>query len=381
MDSDQQYTLSSLQLPASIILAHTHHLHTAATAMAPYIANKKPLVTMALILLAVLTIANCICCTVAARDLPGSGSVAEAAMMVRFERWVTEHGRTYKDAAEKARRFQVFMANAIFVDSSNAAGGKKYHLAINGFADMTHDEFMARYTGYKATPATGMKMPGFQYGNVTQSEPQQAEVDWRQKGAVTGVKNQEDCGCCWAFSAVAAIEGIHHIKTGELVSLSEQQLLDCSTNGNYGCDGGNMDNAFEYIISNGGITTEDAYQYTAIQDMCQSVQPAVTIRSYQDVPRYDEDALAAAVANQPVSVGVDANNFQFYDGGVMTTDSCGTDLNHAVTIVGYGTAEDGSQYWLIKNSWGETWGEGGYLRLERGVNACGVAIQASYPVA
>lgn len=180
---------------------------------------------------------------------------------------------------------------------------------------------------------------------------------------------------------MAAIEGIHHIKTGELVSLSEQQLLDCSTNGNYGCDGGNMDNAFEYIISNGGITTEDAYQYTAIQDMCQSVQPAVTIRSYQDVPRYDEDALAAAVANQPVSVGVDANNFQFYDGGVMTTDSCGTDLNHAVTIVGYGTAEDGSQYWLIKNSWGETWGEGGYLRLERGVNACGLTIQASYPVA
>jgi hypothetical protein len=148
---------------------------------------------MALILLAVLTIANCICCTIAV-TVPSSGSVAEPAMMVRFERWITEHGRIYKDAAEKARRFQVFMANVIFVDSSNAAGGKKYHLAINRFADMTHDEFMARYTGYKATPSTGMKMPGFQYGNVTLSEPQQAQVDWRQKGTVTCVKNQEDCG-------------------------------------------------------------------------------------------------------------------------------------------------------------------------------------------
>uniref|UniRef100_K3ZLF6 Peptidase C1A papain C-terminal domain-containing protein n=1 Tax=Setaria italica TaxID=4555 RepID=K3ZLF6_SETIT len=322
--------------------------------MAPYVANKKPLVTVALILLAVLTIANCICCTIAARDLPGSGSVAEAPMMVRFEKWMTEHGRTYKDAVEKARRFEAFTANAVFVDSSNAAGGKKYHLAINGFADMTHDEFLARYTGYKATPS---------YGHEDDARFP-AEVDWRQKGAVIGVNNQEDCGCCWAFSAVAAIEGIHQIKTGDLVSLSKQQLLDCSTNGNYGCNGGNMDNVFEYTISNCGITTEDAYPYTAIEDMCQWVQPAVTISGYQDVPRYNEDALALAVANQPVSVGVDANNFQFYDGGVMTVDSCRTDLNHAVTTVGYGTAEDGSLYWLIKNSWGETWGEGGYLRLE-----------------
>ncbi|CAO2141123.1 unnamed protein product [Urochloa humidicola] len=350
--------------------------------MAPYIANKKPLVTVALILLAALTIANCITCTIAVRDLPVSGNVVDGAMVARFEKWMAKHGRTYKDAAEKARRFQVFMANAIFVDSSNAAGGKKYHLAINGFADMTHDEFMARYTGYKSVPAAGKKMPGFQYSNATLSATQQAEVDWRQKGAVTGVKNQEDCGCCWAFSAVAAIEGIHQIKTGQLVSLSEQQLLDCSSKSSDSCNvGGNMDKAFEYVISNGGITTEDAYKYTAIQDMCQSVRPAVTIRSYQDVPSYDEDALAAAVANQPVSVGVDANNFQFYDGGVMTADSCGTDLNHAVTVIGYGTAEDGSQYWLIKNSWGQTWGEGGYLTLERGANACGVAIQASYPVA
>lgn len=177
------------------------------------------------------------------------------------------------------------------------------------------------------------------------------------------------------------MEGIHQITTGDLVSLSEQQVLDCSAGSN-GCNGGFMDKAFQYIISNGGLTTEDTYSYTAAQGTCQqSVQPAVTISGYQDVPTNDEDALAAAVANQPVSVAVDAHNFQFYKSGVMTGDSCGTSLNHAVTAVGYGTAEDGSQYWLLKNQWGQNWGEGGYMRLERGTGACGVAQQASYPVA
>ncbi|OEL26974.1 Senescence-specific cysteine protease SAG39 [Dichanthelium oligosanthes] len=301
-------------------------------------------------------------------------------MKARHEKWMAEHGRTYNDKAEKARRFQVFMANAAFVDRSNAAGGKKYRLAVNKFADMTNDEFMAMYTGFKPVPTGAKKMPGFKYENVTLLEDQQA-VDWRQNGAVTGIKNQGQCGCCWAFSAVAAVEGINQIRTGQLVSLSEQQVLDCSTNGNSGCNGGFMDNAFQYIIGNGGLTTEDAYPYTAMQGMCQSVQPVVSISGYQDVPSDDEGALAAAVANQPVSVAIDAHNFQFYTGGVMTGDSCGTNLNHAMTAIGYGTAEDGSPYWLLKNQWGQSWGEGGYLRLERGTGACGVAKQASYPVA
>jgi C1A family cysteine protease len=190
---------------------------------------------------------------------------------------------------------------------------------------------------------------------------------------------------------VAAIEGLNKIKTGQLVSLSEQQLLDCSVDsGNEGCKGGRMVTAFKYIASNGGIATEDAYRYTAHQGMCRqssssfASQPAAaTITGYQKVPSEDETALAAAVANQPVSVGVDARSkaFMFYKGGVMTADECGNALNHAVTAVGYGTAEDGSQYWLLKNSWGEGWGEGGYMRLQRGVGACGVALQASYPVA
>lgn len=183
---------------------------------------------------------------------------------------------------------------------------------------------------------------------------------------------------------MAAIEGLNKITTGQLVSLSEQQLLDCSTDGgNNGCQGGWMDSAFQYITSNGGIATENAYPYTAQQGMCQTVQSAVSISSYQDVPSQDETALTAAVANQPVSVCVDSKSrdFQFYKGGIMTGDGCGNELTHAVTAIGYSTSEDGTQYWLLKNQWGEGWGEGGYMKLQRGTGACGVALKASYPVA
>jgi hypothetical protein len=162
--------------------------------MASYSADKKPLmITAALTLLAVLTIANCICCAVAARDLSGHGGYGEETMKARHEKWMAEHGRTYKDDAEKARRFQVFKANAEFIDRSNTAGGKKYRLATNEFTDMTHDEFMAKYTGFKPLPFGAKKPSGFKYENFTLSDDQQA-VDWRQQGAVTDVKNQGGCG-------------------------------------------------------------------------------------------------------------------------------------------------------------------------------------------
>nr|CAB3489806.1 unnamed protein product [Digitaria exilis] len=277
-----------------------------------------------MLLLAVVIVMGYILIEVEGRNL-FAGVYGEEAMKERHQKWMAQHDRAYKDEVEKAQR---------------------------------------------PVPTGVKKISGFTYENFTLSDDQQA-VDWRQKG------------CCWAFSAVAALEGIHQISTGNLISLSEQQVLDCSTNGNNnGCNGGFMDNAFQYVISNGGLTTEDAYRYNAMQSMCQtSVQPAVAISGYQDVPSEDDGALAAAVANQPVSVGVDAHSFQFYNGGVMTGESCGTNSNHAVTAIGYGTTEDGSPYWLLKNQWGQNWGEGGYMRLERGTGACGVAKQASYPVA
>ena len=195
-------------------------------------------------------------------------------------------------------------------------------------------------------------------------------------------------GCCWAFSVVAPIEGIIKLKTGNLISLSEQQLVNYDV-GNKGCHGGLMDTAFQYIIRNEGLTSEDNYPYQGVDGTCSSEKAAsiaAEITGDEDVPKNNENALLQAVAKQPVSVGVDGggNDFQFYKSGVFNGD-CGTQQNHAVTAIGYGTDSDVTDYWLVKNSWGTSWGESGYTRMQRGIGAseglCGVAMEASYPTA
>jgi len=212
-------------------------------------------------------------------------------------------------------------------------------------------------------------------------------VDWVAKGAVTPVKNQGRCGSCWSFSTTGSIEGAYQIANGELISLSEEDLVQCDHNGDNGCQGGLMDNAFAWIEKN-GIAAEEAYPYTSGEgttgtcDTTKSAKPVVTISSFRDVPKEDEDALKSAVAQGPVSIAIEADKsaFQLYKGGVLDSPDCGTKLDHGVLIVGYGTDSSlGKDYWKVKNSWGPTWGEEGYIRLVRGKNMCGVASQASYP--
>ncbi|KAM3289769.1 hypothetical protein P3S67_018058 [Capsicum chacoense] len=195
-------------------------------------------------------------------------------------------------------------------------------------------------------------------------------MDWRKKGAVTGIKDQGQCGCCWAFSVAAATEGINKIKTGKLISLSEQELVDCDTSSNMGCEGALMDDAFKFIIKNHGLTTESNYPYEETDGTCKTGK--------------ESNHAAKITTNQPVSVAINASasDFQFYSSGVFTRE-CGTELDHGVTAVGYGETSDGTEYWLVKNSWGTGWGENGYIRMQRNIDAeeglCGIAMQASYP--
>ncbi|CAM0942899.1 unnamed protein product [Alopecurus aequalis] len=305
-------------------------------------------------------------------------------MAARHESWMAQYGRVYKDAAEKAERLQVFKTNVEFIDLFNAEN-RKFYLGVNQFADITNGEFRASRANKGYRPSLERVPTTFRYENVS-LDALPATVDWSTKGAVTPVKDQGQCGCCWAFSAVAATEGIVKLKTGKLISLSEQELVDRDVHGtDQGCEGGLMDDAFKFIILNGGLTAESSYPYTAEDGKCKSrSNSAASIKSYEDVPANNEGALMAAVASQPVSVAVDGGDmtFQFYKGGVMT-GSCGTDLDHGIAAIGYGVTSDATKYWLLKNSWGTTWGENGFLRMEKDISdkkgMCGLAMEPSYP--
>ncbi|WCJ32699.1 Cysteine proteinases superfamily protein [Euphorbia peplus] len=323
------------------------------------------------------------------------GALASHAMAVRtledvslqtmHEQWMSIYGRVYKDSNEKEMRFNIFKQNVQFIESFNKDEGRSYKLGINKFADLTNEEFKTSRNGFKGHMCSEQEGP-FRYGNVS-AVP--TSVDWRKKGAVTPIKDQGQCGSCWAFSTVAAVEGITQLSIGKLISLSEQELVSCDTKGeDQGCEGGLMDDGFKFIIGNQGITTETNYPYEAADGTCNTKEEsnhAAKITGYEDVPANNEAALMKAVANQPISVAIDASGseFQFYSSGVFT-GSCGTELDHGVTAVGYGSS-NGMNYWVVKNSWGSQWGEEGYIRMQKDIDAeeglCGIAMQASYPTA
>ncbi|XP_058785396.1 zingipain-2-like [Vicia villosa] len=305
-----------------------------------------------------------------------------------FEEWSKNHGKTYASEEEKLHRFKVFEDNYAFVTQHNQMGNSSYTLSLNAFADLTHQEFKTTRLGLPPS-LLRLKFDKFQNQPVVDDNDLlevPSQVDWRESGAVTNVKDQGSCGACWSFSATGAIEGINKIVTGSLVSLSEQELVDCDTRYNSGCGGGLMDYAYQFIIENKGIDTEEDYPYEGRQVLCKKdklKRRVVTIDGYTDVPSKDENKLLKAVAVQPVSVGIcgSARAFQMYSKGIFT-GPCSTSLDHAVLIVGYGS-ENGVDHWIVKNSWGKYWGMNGYIHILRNTESsagiCGINLLASYP--
>lgn len=303
----------------------------------------------------------------------------------QFGQFMSKFKKTYSnDGEEIVRRFRIFRENlrAIILHNSNL--NSTFTMGINQFSDLTPLEFKELYvSGMKADVSLG-SYGCKAFSSSASSAP--SSIDWRAKGAVTSVKDQGQCGSCWTFSATGSAEGAWAISTGKLVDLSEQQLVDCATGvsyGSHGCSGGQMEGADKYLIQNGQCSLA-SYPYTAKDGSCKSCTPVAHFSSCSDVKPNDQVSLKAAVAMQPVSVAIEADTryFQSYKSGILTSAECGTKLDHGVLAVGYGS-ENGQKYWIVKNSWGTSWGEGGYVRIARtestsDAGICGIAIQPSF---
>lgn len=305
-----------------------------------------------------------------------------------WEEFKITHDKRYNNDVEERFRMKIYLENRHRIAKHNKEAEHPYKLAMNKYGDLLSHEFAKRMNGYRQD-LRNVSRQTLVGGTFLTPEHFVApkQVDWRTKGYVTPVKDQGQCGSCWSFSATGALEGQTKRKTGQLVSLSEQNLIDCSKDeGNEGCNGGLMDNAFQYIKQNKGIDTEKSYPYEGRDDVCRykKEDEGAEDIGFVDVESGNEEKLMHAVASVgPVSIAIDASHesFQFYSSGVYVEKKCSsTELDHGVLVVGYGT-EDGQDYWLVKNSWGTSWGDGGYIKMARNKNnQCGIATQASYPI-
>lgn len=305
----------------------------------------------------------------------------------QFYNFQERFSKKYENIQELEARFEVFRTNLRNIILHNLDVNQNFTMGINQFTDLTPQEFKEQYVG-------GLKTEVGSYGCKSFSSDASgapSSIDWRQKGAVTSVKDQGQCGSCWTFSATGAVEGAWAISTGKLVDLSEQELVDCATGfsyGSHGCSGGQMDGAFKFIIENGQCALS-SYPYTSGKTKtggsCEKCSAVAHISSCSDVKPNDQISLKAAVSQQPVAIAIEADTkyFQSYSSGVLTSSSCGTNLDHGVLIVGYGT-ENGQDYWLVKNSWGTSWGDNGYVKIARSsstndAGVCGIGMDPSFP--
>jgi len=283
------------------------------------------------------------------------------------------HSKTY-DVETFFKRYSIFKTNVDYVNNHNAKNAS-YEMEMNRFGDLTFEEFSA-FQGLKVVASVSNTI----LASVSEDPVVGgSSLDWRNRNAVNPIRDQGGCGSCWAFSAIAAVEGAWAVKKGSLLKLSEQQLVDCSTKS--GCSGGAMPSAFQWIIQNGGIGSLSQYPYAGRDQSCKSgINKVATLSKYTDVRANDEGALMTAANIGVVAIGIAASqSFQFYSKGVLDDGSCGNDINHGVDVVGYGTAASGKDYWIIRNSWGTGWGESGYMRIVRNKNMCGLALWVSYP--
>lgn len=339
------------------------------------------------------TVLTCLESHVATNEGGALGATLNAGEFL-FQHWKAMHPKA-------VHNFQVFMENLEKILTHNNEKDKTFSMALNEFGSMTSDEFARARLGFREDKQPQdksswnlLKPTVVLRSNVAYADPPE-ELDWTTKGVVAPVKDQGSCGSCWAFSAIGSLESAYAIKNGKLITLSEQELVSCD-NSDFGCQGGLMDNAFNWIIKSAkGVCSESSYEYTSgttssrgqcLESSCEPV-PGTVPQGFYDIPPNEPSLIAALNEHGPVAVAIEADQsaFQFYHSGVLT-GRCGNRLDHGVLLVGYGVDSDtGLKFWKVKNSWGSFWGEDGYVRIQRGKRwprggECGIAKQASYPI-